>query len=279
MIQTQKTVDIRNKTKVSIEKRLADKIEYTLQAYPRALKAFQIMENDLEIQTLLEDSNVMTMVRLGYSDHGHVHSLITTLHAITLLQYLKDKPPTVVEEGCGDFEDSMLVVTMATYLHDIGQAIHREKHYEWSVMLAKPILDRILSEIYSNLKKRIKIRNHILHAIYAHDKNTVALTIEAGLVGVADALDMTKGRARITFSSGMVNIHSASAMAINRVKIRKGDTKPITIEIFMSNMAGLFQVQELLAAKIKSSKNIRDDIEIIAHVMGEDEKVIDLSIN
>ncbi len=278
MIQSQKTSEIRTK-KVTIEKRLADKIQDVLQSYPKALEIFQLMENDIEIQTLLEDSNTMTMGRLGYSDHGHVHSLITTLHAITLLRYLKDKPPTVVEEGCGDFEDSMLVVTAATYLHDIGQAIHRDKHYEWSVMLARPILDRILIEIYPNLKKRIKIRNHILHAIYAHDKNTVALTIEAGLVGVADALDMTKGRARITFSSGMVNIHSASAMAINRVKIRKGDNKPIMIEIFMSNMAGLFQVQELLAAKIKSSKKIRDEIEIVAHVMGEDEKVIDLSIN
>ena len=279
MIQTYNTSETKSKLKNSIEQRLADKIESVLQNYPKALKAFQIMENDLEIQTLLEDSNIMTMGRLGYSDHGHVHSLITTLHAITLLQLMKEKPPTVIEEGCGDFEDSMLVVTMATYLHDIGQAIHRDKHYEWSVMLARPIVERVIAEIYPNLKKQIKIRNHILHAIYAHDKNTIALTVEAGLVGVADALDMTKGRARITFSSGKVNIHSASAMAINRVKIRKGDSRPVTIEIFMSNMAGLFQVQELLAAKIKSSKKISEDIEIIAHVLGEDEKVIDLSIN
>jgi metal-dependent HD superfamily phosphatase/phosphodiesterase len=93
----------------------------------------------------------------------------------------------------------------------------------------------------------------VLHAIYSHEPETRPLTIEAGVIKIADALDMEKGRARIPFKIGSINIHSTSAMAIEKVEILEGEKKPIKIIIVMSNPAGIFQVDELLKKKIKTS--------------------------
>jgi metal-dependent HD superfamily phosphatase/phosphodiesterase len=99
------------------------------------------------------------------------------------------------------------------------------------------------------------------------------LTVEAGVVGVADALDMTKGRARIPFEAGSVNIHSTSARAIENVRIRKGDSKTVRIEVTMNNASGIFQIQELLEEKIRNAKSLIDHIELYA-IMSPREDVI-----
>jgi metal-dependent HD superfamily phosphatase/phosphodiesterase len=77
--------------------------------------------------------------------------------------------------------------------------------------------------------------------------------VEAGIVKVADALDMEKGRARIPYESGRMDIHSVSAIAIENVMILEGGEKPVTLKIEMSNPAGIFQVDNLLWSKIKGS--------------------------
>ena len=41
-----------------------------------------------------------------------------------------------------------------------------------------------------------------MHAIIAHRRRGDPLTIEAGIVRIADALDMAQGRSRIPFESG-----------------------------------------------------------------------------
>jgi len=82
---------------------------------------------------------------------------------------------------------------------------------------------------------------------------------------------MTKGRSRIPFEAGRVNIHSLSAASIERVRILKGQVKPIRIEIVMSNSAGIFQVDELLKNKLRTS-GIGDYLEVAALVEGEAEK-------
>ena len=97
------------------------------------------------------------------------------------------------------------------------------------------------------------------------------LTLEAGVVRVADALDMAKGRSRIPFEAGVVNIHSLSATAIDSVRIAPGETKPIRIAIHMNNSAGIFQVDELLKEKLKGS-GLEPHIEVEATLEGEAEK-------
>jgi metal-dependent HD superfamily phosphatase/phosphodiesterase len=100
------------------------------------------------------------------------------------------------------------------------------------------------------------------------------LTLEAGVVRVADALDMEKGRARIPFQSGRVNIHSVSALAIDKVRVRKGTERPILIEIEMNNSAGIYQIDELLKDKLEKS-GIRDKITIVTLVAKEEKRIVE----
>jgi hypothetical protein len=64
---------------------------------------------------------------------------------------------------------------------------------------------------------------------------------------------MSEGRSRIPYQAGKIDIHSVSAAAIDRVEIAEGAKKPIQINIWMNNMAGIFQVDELLKQKLVGS--------------------------
>lgn len=101
------------------------------------------------------------------------------------------------------------------------------------------------------------------------------MTIEAGIVRVADALDMEKGRARIPFQAGKVDIHSVSALSIEKVDIQQGEKTPVTVKITMSNSAGIFQIDELLKPRIENS-GIKNYIHVVAEITGEREtKILD----
>src|SRR5919109_55364 len=97
------------------------------------------------------------------------------------------------------------------------------------------------------------------------------LTLEAGIVRVADALDMAKGRSRIPFEHGRVSIHSLSAAAIEEVVITDGAKRPIMIEIHMNNSAGIYQVDGLLKAKLQNS-GLERYVEVVARIDTEAEK-------
>ena len=74
---------------------------------------------------------------------------------------------------------------------------------------------------------------------------------------------MTKGRGRVAFESGSITIHSVSALAIEKVEIKKGAEKPIGLVIHMSSSAGIFQVQEILAPKVRAGP-LADAVDVIA---------------
>ena len=88
---------------------------------------------------------------------------------------------------------------------------------------------------------------------------------------VADALDMAKGRSRIPFEAGQVNIHSVSAAAIDKVVISRGESKPVRIDIQMGNSAGIFQLDELLKEKLHGS-GLEPYVEVAAEIEGETER-------
>ena len=110
-----------------------------------------------------------------------------------------------------------------------------------------------------------------MHAIIGHRRNGHPFTIEAGIVRVADALDMARGRSRIPFEAGHQNIHSLSAYAIEQVKISPGRDRAVRVEVQMSNSAGIFQVDELLAEKLRGS-GLEEHIEVIARIDAEVEQ-------
>jgi metal-dependent HD superfamily phosphatase/phosphodiesterase len=97
--------------------------------------------------------------------------------------------------------------------------------------------------------------------------------LEAGLVLIGDGCDMEKGRARITFLLSRLpqvgDVHKYSAHSIQKVKIIKGDEKPIRIIVEMTESVGFFQIEEVLFPKILSNP-VKPYIELYGQVTGEE---------
>jgi uncharacterized protein len=148
--------------------------------------------------------------------------------------------------------------------------VHRHGHEDISLFLAEPKLRELLTGIYEEPERTVVV-SEVLQGIISHRSDGQPLTIEAGLLRVADALDMAKGRSRIPFERGRVSIHSLSAAAIEDVLIKDGEERPILIEIVMNNSSGLYQVDGLLKAKLRGS-GLEPYVEVLAHIDTEAEK-------
>ncbi len=217
-------------------------------------KAQGFVDSDVEIRTLWKCSNILAIDRMGYSDHGPVHVKLVANKAVKLLRMLTAKgvEPSIVKNYGLSGEDAEVVVLLAAVTHDLGMSIIRDGHEVYSVEFARDFLRRCLPLIYGPEEATI-VSCEVLHAIVSHQAPVKPLTIEAGVVKVADALDMERGRARIPYEAGRINIHSVSAQAIEKVSIEEGVGKPISIRVEMANPAGIFQVDNLLANKIRDS--------------------------
>jgi metal-dependent HD superfamily phosphatase/phosphodiesterase len=210
--------------------------------------------------------------RLGMSDHSWVHVQIVVnigLRLLRLLQRADVEPSMVTDHGMGR-RDAEVVVAAACMLHDAGMSIHRTDHEAYSLFLAARKLETLLADIYDEPERTV-VASEALHGIIAHRRRGDPITLEAGLVRVADALDMAEGRSRVPFERGRQNIHSLSAAAIESVKIDRGEERAIRIEIEMNNSAGIFQVDELLATKLRGS-GLEDHVEVVARIEAEHEK-------
>jgi metal-dependent HD superfamily phosphatase/phosphodiesterase len=237
-------------------------------------KLRRIMEHvngDDDLYGLWLAANVNAMERLGMTDHGPVHVKIVMNLAVRLLRLLVDAgiQPSVVTNYQMDVHDAEVVVALAALLHDVGMSIHRADHEGFSLFIAQDKLRDILPTVYEERHATI-VRAEILHAIIAHRSGGAPLTLEAGIVRIADALDMAKGRSRIPFSGGSLSIHSVSAAAIEGITLEKGDERPICVTVDMSNSAGLFQLDQLLREKLKGS-GLEPYVEVKAE-LGEEEK-------
>jgi metal-dependent HD superfamily phosphatase/phosphodiesterase len=230
------------------------------------------VNQDDDLYTTWRCANVNAVDRLGMSDHGPVHVQIVANIGLRLLRLLvsRDVVPSIVEYHEMTPNDAEVVVVLACLLHDVGMSIHRDDHERYSLFLAHDKLHELLHDFYPPAARRVMI-SEVLHAIIAHRADGRPLTLEAGIVRVADALDMAKGRSRIPFEAGQVNIHSVSAAAIDKVEIRLGESRPIRIEITLNNAAGVFQLDSLLREKLKGS-GLERYVEIDATVNGDHEK-------
>jgi metal-dependent HD superfamily phosphatase/phosphodiesterase len=148
-------------------------------------------------------------------------------------------------------------------------SVHRKGHEDFSLFLAEPKLRELLSGIYDEPDLTV-IVSEVLQGIISHRSDGEPLTLEAGILRVADALDMEQGRSRIAFERGRIGIHSLSAAAIEEVEITDG-AKPIRISIRMNNSSGIYQVDGLLKAKLVGS-GLEPYVEVIAHIDTEAEK-------
>ena len=211
-------------------------------------------------------------MRLEINDHSWVHIQIVANIGLKLLRQLMKHgvEPSMVRDYGMDRDDAEIVVMLAALLHCIGMAVHRDGHEDFSLFLAEPKIRELLEGIYEEPELTV-IASDVLQAITSHREYGKPLTLEAGIVRVADALDMAQGRSRIPFEHGRVSIHSLSAAAIDDVKISDGVEKPISIEILMNNSSGIYQVDGLLKAKLRGS-GLEPYVEVVAHIDTEAEK-------
>ena len=239
---------------------------------PKLKQIVDRVNGDDELYTLWQAANVTAVQRLGMSDHGPVHVQIVANIALKLFRLLLDQsvqPGLVINHNL-TIEDAEVVVVLASLLHDLGMSIHRTDHEQYSLLLARPKLKELLEGVY-DVPTMTLLTSEILHAIISHRAGGKPLTLEAGIIRVADALDMAEGRSRIPFQAGMVNIHSVSAAAVEQIKIDQGESKPIRIVVRMSNSAGIFQLDELLKEKLEGS-GLEPYVEVEAMIEGEAEK-------
>jgi uncharacterized protein len=260
----------------TVEERFASRVVMNVpdRHNPKLQKTMELVNADDDLYALWLAANVNAIERLGMTDHGPVHVKIIMNIAVRMLRLLVEAgvQPAVVAQYGMHSDDAEVVVALAALLHDVGMSIHRSGHEEFSLFIAKGKLDEMLPKIYDRRTSTI-VRSEVLHAIIGHRSGGTPLTLEAGVVRVADALDMAKGRSRIPFSAGSLSIHSISAQAIEGVHIEKGEERPIRLVVEMSNSAGVFQLDQLFREKLKGS-GLEPYVEVEATLEGETEKRI-----
>ena len=223
-----------------------------------------ILTSDPEITAHLEAQNVNPVTRMGYSDHGPKHIEIVRDRALGLYSLLKRGGVAfngAAEQGLAERFEPVILVLAAT-LHDIGHVVHREDHSYYSIPLAADILDRLLGERY-DVDTAVKLKGEVLHAVLCHHAEETPLTKEAGVIRVADGLDMERGRSRIPYEHGGRGINTLSSQAIEDVRLKAGEETAVLVEIEMINAAGVYQVDNLLKAKLTDSL-LEDEITIVA---------------
>jgi metal-dependent HD superfamily phosphatase/phosphodiesterase len=282
-------VDLDRETEERIEQPVSAEAERETRLTPeQAVRAMRINvppRANRKLRTLLERvntddqlkgwwhvSNVNAVARLEINDHSWVHIQIVANIALKLLRQLTKHgvEPSLVSDYGLERDDAEVVVLLGALLHCVGMAIHRDGHEDFSLFLAEPKIRELCDGIYDEPNLTV-IASEVLHEITSHRDYGKPLTLEAGIIRVADALDMAKGRSRIPFERGSVSIHSLSAAAIEDVTITDGDTRPIKIEILMNNSSGIYQVDGLLKAKLQGS-GLEPYVEVIAHIDTETER-------
>jgi uncharacterized protein len=243
---------------------------------PRANRTLRVLVErvnaDSQLKAWWHVANINAVKRLEINDHSWVHIQIVANIGLKLLRQLVKNgvEPGVVRDYGMSREDAEVVVALGAFLHCIGMAVHRDRHEDWSLFLAEPKMRELLDGLYEEPDLTV-ICSEVLQAITSHREYGRPLTLESGILRVADALDMAEGRSRIPFQHGRVSIHSLSAAAIEGVEIRDGEKAPVLIEITMNNSSGIYQVDELLKAKLRGS-GLEPYVEVVARIDTEAEK-------
>jgi metal-dependent HD superfamily phosphatase/phosphodiesterase len=250
----------------------AMRIKAPVRANRKLARILDRVNADEQLKAWWHVANVNAVKRLEINDHSWVHVQIVTNIGLKLLRLLVKRgvePAMVRDYGMGR-DDAEVVVVLSALTHCVGMAVHRDRHEDTSLFLAEPKLRELVDGIYDEPDRTVVV-SEVLQAITSHRSDGTPLTLEAGILRVADALDMAKGRSRIPFERGRLSIHSLSAAAIESVQIKDGEATPVLIEIAMVNSSGVYQVDELLKAKLRGS-GLEPYVEVVARIEAETEE-------
>ncbi len=228
----------------------------------------QALISDEEYDATLEAANALVVNRMGYSDHGRTHALVVAVNALTLLEtgltlgwepsfgkrekIISSRSPAALRVK--DSSDAAVITLLGALMHDLGNSVSRERHWEYSAVLARPILERLLEPVYPQ-PLRTKIILNIMEVIHTHDHAVNSYSLEGSIVKLADAMDCEEGRSRLSPDSRNADKRfRASSMAIDFVHlgpIVKG--KPLPIWFELNDKTGLFQMDGVVAKRLETS--------------------------
>jgi len=259
-------------SKISLDTEIENLLKEKVKGQKKLEQILELLLQNRHIRGLQDEANKVAIVRMGYNDHGPVHGRIAAYNALRIYDLLGMKG-SVLDEKIGDEEDSKICILMGAFLHDTGISLARDQHELYGTIVTRHIVEQILSTVYHDEYKVVRLASLISESILCHMGTHQATSLEARIVETADGTDVTKGRARIPFHIGEADIHKFSALAIEKVDIGKGVKKPVRFEIHMDNPAGIFQAEAIMLKKVKDGK-MDQYIEIVAFIKGEKRPIV-----
>lgn len=174
------------------------------------MKYDEIKENE-EVLALIKKANDNLGV-LGFTDHSEVHTTLVAVHAAKILEVLGYK------------KKQTELVKIAAFMHDIGNAINRNRHAEYGALLANDIL--------KSYELSTEDRLTIVSAIAHHDESTGGATdaISAALI-IADKTDVRRNRVRQKPKASF-DVHDRVNYAVTSTELEiNKDKKQITLHL------------------------------------------------
>jgi len=240
---------------------------------PRLQMLVERINADEELRQWWRSANLMAVERLGLSDHGETHIRIVANASLRLLRLLMENgfgTATANQAGLSR-EDAEVVVVLAAALHDIGLAIHYDQHQDFSLPLALEKARQLLANIYP-VRERTILLAETLHAIATHHTGRRCLTLEASVLRVADALDMTKGRSRTPADHALT-------VGIEEVTLQRGEQFPVRIQIRMTQAAGVGYAETMLRERLHETM-LSGQVEAVASIdMSDTVQLITLNLD
>jgi len=240
----------------ALKNKARDSLFKFLKPYPKAMKAWEFIHGHEYIKANWDLADYLLLEKMHFNDHGRGHAYVAAMNAVNLMLHLmkvKVKPDFVKDHG-GDLDDAMTILVVATLLHDIGNQVSRENHHMYGVMLTSQLVEEILKGVNPKItpEKITIMKGFILHCIASHDLDTQPLTTEAAVCSIGDGMDMTRGRSFTARKLGSFSMHALSVWMIESVTLSVMNKK-VQIRVVMDDLAGVFQIEQLLLPKVKST--------------------------
>lgn len=228
-------------------------IRRLLAPHPRALSLYDHIREDPPLKALWDLTSFLAVGRYDRNDHGDIHAHIVAANAMHLFRLLVGHgvQPEAVRCGAGTLEDAAVVVLLGAMLHDLGNLVSHEGHAAHGVALAQPLLTRLLPLVYGEdeVKKAI-VGSLVLSAIATHECAPAPVTLEGGIVAVADAADMTSGRTQSHEDDTTVGLSRAYPRVVTAVHIEPGRFSPAHIRVEIQSPIGVRRVEELVGRRL-----------------------------
>jgi metal-dependent HD superfamily phosphatase/phosphodiesterase len=220
---------------------------------PRLQALAERINADEELRQLWRSANVNAVDRLGLGDCGEVHVRIVANAALKLLRLLREAghQPAVVTHHRLTPAEAEIIVVLAAALHELGLAVHSDPAVaaRAGLVLAERKVRELLDGLYP-ARERAVLLAEALHAVVALEAKVECLTLEAGVLKLADTLDLTKGRVRLSAESSQRLGAVSTLPVVDEVTIQRSKTPPVRVVLRLSRADGLPAVEAMLQNKL-----------------------------